>query len=360
MNLRSLTILVTLSSLYACGEVSTLGTGMDSGGTGGRDPDQTEGKETEAGTGSGGTAGTGGKASGEGNAPSHGGTGTAGEGGTSAGASPGAGGNEEEPEELCQDTLDTNQGADPPAEEECEEIGTALEAAYDAALDGAELTVTPLAGTWVTGSGPQRIELVLDAQGKGTLLFGEPTALPEISDPEEPYLTNRDADDAEDLLGLGHLKRYPGFPYTVVSANGQGSEMSFHILVMETWDSWCQLQAPVASASAHACYACMGDDRLYSIVDDASSCDAPEGCYAGESLNEEDRVHCGRFELCLMPHHSVCNCNSDGCFANLAATGQLTVYPYELTLDPVDTTILRLKSLSELEEKKTYYLQKQQ
>ncbi|WP_433926453.1 hypothetical protein AB3662_26390 [Sorangium cellulosum] len=271
----------------------------------------------------------------------------------------GTGGTDMVPPELCQNDVDTNQGEAPPSEEQCQEIGTVLKAEHDTARQGAELAVAPLAGTWVTGSGPERVELVLDATGQGTLLFGEPTDLPPVSDPDELYLTNRAANDPEDIFGLEHLKIHPGFKYSVVAESGHGSEMSFHIWIMEVWEDWCAAQTPVPSPHSRHCYACMYDEGGYSFITDRSVCEAPAGCYAGRSLDEEKMVDCGRLELCVLPHYNVCNCTADECFANLGNQSQLTVYPYAVTLDPLDTTILRLKSLSELDDKKTHYLEEQ-
>ncbi|WP_437479386.1 hypothetical protein WME75_33400 [Sorangium sp. So ce1014] len=314
-----------------------------------------EGGGPDTGTGTGGSP-PGTTATGTGGSP----TGTSAVGGGGDTTATGMGGTEVIPPELCQDYVETNQGQELPAEEECPEIGMALKAAHDTALQSAELAVAPLAGTWVTGSGPARVEIVLDAKGQGTLLFGEPTDLPPISDPDEPYLTSREDNDAEDIFGLRYLKKYPGFKYSVVAESGHGSEMSFHVWVMEVWEGWCAAQTPVPSPHSHHCYACMYDDGVYSFVTGETGCEEPAGCYAGQSLDEEKRVDCGRVELCVMPYNNVCNCTADECFANLGgAPGQLTVYPYTVTLDPVDTAILRLKSLSELEDKTTYYLDKQ-
>src|SRR5690606_6871138 len=60
---------------------------------------------------------------------------------------------------LCMTSVETNQGESPPSEDECPAIGAELKAAHDSALQGTELTVPLLAGTWAAGSGPERIEL---------------------------------------------------------------------------------------------------------------------------------------------------------------------------------------------------------
>jgi hypothetical protein len=257
----------------------------------------------------------------------------------------------------CVNTLDTNQGNDPPAAEECADIGEALKSAHDGALVTADLDVVPLAGTWLTGSGASRIEIVLDALGKGTVRFGEASMFPEFSEDDETFLTATGERDADDVLGLSHLKLQPGFAYSVLADSGRGSQMSFHVLVMEAWNDWCAAQTPIESPNSRNCYACMYDEGLYSF----SSCGEEPGCYAGDhDLSEEQRVHCGRVELCVMPHHNVCNCNAEECFTNLGNRNQLTDYPFTLELDPVDTTVLRLASHSELVEKVTYYLEKQE
>ncbi|WP_437736498.1 hypothetical protein [Sorangium sp. So ce1335] len=329
------------------GDESSGGGGPEPGtGAGGSPP----GTTAATGTGSGGTTETG-----TGGSPPAA-SGVGGGGDTTA---TGAGGTEEIPPDLCPGGVESDDEREPTSEEQCQEIGAVLKAEHDTALQGAELAVAPLAGTWVIGSGPERVELVLDAQGQGTLLFGEPTDLPPMSDPDELYLTNRAANDAEDLFGLDHLKIHPGFRYSVVAESGRGGEMSFHIWVVEVWEGWCAAQTPVPSPYSRHCHACMYDEGRYTFISSRSACEVPPGCYAGHTLEEDKLVDCGRLELCVLPNYNVCNCTGDECFANLGGSqNQLTVYPYTVTLDPADATILRLKSLSELDGR-TYYLDKQ-
>jgi hypothetical protein len=402
---RPLLALLTLCSLFACDVESTLGTGMDSGGNagdpadpggyGGEDPAASGTGASEAGKGT--RAGSGGQTSGSGGASAgrSGGAPDAGRGGTTSSAGTGgmggrgggstsSAGSESASSGMgstagmeamagaptggtssnCESNwLDTNQGIQPPPAEDCPAIGETLKQAHDAALEGKALEVVPLVGTWVDGSGSTRIELVLDATGLGTLRFGEATDFPEITDPDEPYLTTIGERDADQIFDLAHLSVRLGFGYRVIADEGRGSEMSFHINTMEPWEEWCGLQRPVQSPYARACYACMYDAGKYSFFEDtpAEQCGDEVGCYEGILESDpEKRVHCGRYELCVVPHHNVCNCTVDGCFANVAVNDQLTVYPFSATLDPVETTVLRLASLSELREKTTYYLEKQE
>lgn len=268
-------------------------------------------------------------------------------------------------------TVDTNQGQPPANNEECAEIGTALKDAHDAALQGEVLEVQALAGTWVVGSGVERIELVLEGTGAGTLRFGDEEYFPTISDPDATFLTIG-SHDASGVFGYEHLGQHMGFAYSVIAENGRSSEMSFHISTMQAFEDWCALQSPVASPLGRACYACMADEGVYSLVTEPHSedgvvtdeCGPQIGCYAGVSetgdAEELERVDCGRFELCIAPYHNACNCTAEECFANVEVRDQLTEYPYSVSLDPVDTSVLRLESLSELVAKTTFYLTKQE
>lgn len=264
---------------------------------------------------------------------------------------------EDEQEPSCgSNTLDPNQGNPPPDPEDCDAIGQALAAGHDAALAGEVLEIEPLVGTWVDDSGEPSVELVLDVTGKGTLRFGQASEFPEATESDETLLTGTENADASDPFAFSHFRPHPGFGYTVIAESGRGSEMSFHILTVEAFEPWCALQAPVASPYAPSCYACEEVAELYSFF---SGCGAQDGCYASDRDPDEAlRVHCGRVELCAMPYDSVCACTADECFANVEIQGQLNFYPYQVELDPVDTTVLRLRSLSELAEQVTYYLER--
>ena len=400
---RSLCFFLTCGSLVACTTgISELGHGTDqesggSPGSGGENDDSPRGGTRPVGTGgttvgSGGTtarggsgkggsssgkggsssgrggSATGGKASSAGQPATTGGSaglseGDAGEGATggtgnatSVGGAYSTGGVGEQPE--CVSYMDMNQGDDPPQSEDCPAIGAALKEAHDNALLGEEVEVEPLAGTWATGSGTERIELVLDAAGNGTLRFGEASEFPSFEAGDETFLTTTGELDAVEVSDYSHVKIHQGFAYSIIAESGRGSELSFHVVGLEAFDGWCAEQAPVLSPNAKACYACMYDEGYYTF----SSCGLDQrGCFAGKLVYDpEERVHCGRVELCVVPYHKACLCNADGCFANLTMHDQLTDYPFTLQRDPVDPSILRLASLSELRPKVTKYLEKQE
>jgi hypothetical protein len=324
--------------------------GADTGGTG------------AGGTGMGANGGTGMGANGMGGSGANGGTGMGGSGangGTGMGAN-GMGANGGSP--ACEiSTLDTNQGNQPPAFDECAEIGANLEAAYDAAIVGKPLKIAPLVGTWIDGAGTAKIELMLAQNGAGMLRFGEASEFPLIADPTEPFLTEVTANDPRHVLDLGHEKIQPGFGYSVLADTGGGSQMSFHIQVFEAFETWCAQQPSLPGGRAPNCYSCMEDVGYYTFYtsDDNMGCGVDQGCFGTDpGTGELSRVDCGRLALCAVPFNAACVCTAERCFANRGLNDQLAVYPFTVTVDPVAPTFVRLESLSPFQTT-TYYLEKQ-
>jgi hypothetical protein len=380
MTHRPLFVLLTLTSLtalYACGEVKRLGTGIDpdaengaASGFGGEEPGGGGTGGSQGGATKGGAGGTAGRDGQGGRAPLAGSAGTdagvagslvtggrQGRGGADGGSfsvSGNPGMEQAAGRDSCSGaTVDTSQGAAGKAAQSCTDTGTALKVAYEEALTGETLEVAPLAGMWVDGSGADRVELELDPAGTGTLRFGEASDFPEISDPDEPFLTSIGENDASEVFELDRSKLQLGFSYSVIADAGRGSEMSFHIFFSQAWDDWCAEQTPALSLHAQSCYACMEDAGYYRLS--GNDCGSEAGCFASDGTGEETRVHCGRLALCLMPYTAVCACAEDECFANLQGEDQLSRRSYTVTLDPVDLTVLRL---SHADPAYTHYLAK--
>jgi hypothetical protein len=192
------------------------------------------------------------------------------------------------------------------------------------------LDVKPLAGTWSDGTGDERLELVLDETGRGTLTHGDPAELPEPV-AEEAYLTGIGALDAR----APALPRYGtlihGFEYSVVPVEGRASELSFAVRGSEPWDEWCALQRPVRGP---LCYGC--EFAAWSSMFAGTECGERAGCYVGQSSDTDHvRVHCGRSSLCSWSF-SVCSCDQYSCTSQPALTHEFVV-----ALDPFDAGVAR-------------------
>jgi hypothetical protein len=185
------------------------------------------------------------------------------------------------------------------------------------------LEVEVLAGTWRDGEGDERIELVLDATGHGSLLYGEPGELP-LVDPAAAYLVDEMKAEAE-------YQRL-GFTYELHPVDGGGSEMTAQVRLTEPWAEWCSLQTPKPGAT---CYACEVDYNMgYRFF--YNEC-GTSGCFipTTPAATQLAQVDCGRTNLCLS-FSRVCECNSTFCKASRTSR-DLT-----FALDPVDSNVLRV------------------
>jgi hypothetical protein len=205
----------------------------------------------------------------------------------------------------------------------------------DASVPPAEpiptLDVKPLAGRWSDGTGDERLELVLDETGHGTLTLGEPSEWPE-PEAEEAYLSDIGALDARTMALPGYRTLLHGFEYSVVPVDGRASELSFAVGGSEPWAEWCALQKPVRGPY---CYGCefVGGSGMFA----GTECGERAGCYVGQSSDMDYvRVHCGRSSLCGWSV-SVCSCNKHSC------TSQHTLnHEFVVALDPFDEAVARL------------------
>ena len=354
MPIRNAATFLLLSSLVACsGEVAKLGAGIDSeSGSGG---DSTDAGSSAAFPVSGGGAGGGAGASDE---PDTGGTaggsavGYAGSpaGGFSvatggAASIPGTAGTAglspthmNPPSNGCTTTEmvaaeDASLSSNAASEEECDMIAAAqLDSKRQA--ENKELEVAPLAGTWLDEA-DERVELVLDATGRGSYLVGDDEELPAIDDPYEPYLSSQgpeQIDPGRDERPIGARRN---FRYRVYPESGRASEMTFRYRNSEPWDEWCALQTPIRGDQCYACELALQGGRGGSWLDDG--CGTGPGCFTSNDANQMVQLHCGRAALCGSIF-GVCTCSSEECWGTtIDSSGSVTV-----TLDPVDTNVLRL------------------
>jgi hypothetical protein len=209
--------------------------------------------------------------------------------------------------------------------EECRKREADIERELETLFEPFELSVAPLAGTWSDGEGDQRLELVLDEKGRGTLLFGEEIELPGFDDPEQPYLLELTPEQwAQAGRSEPNFLKRQGFRYQVVPKNGRASDMTFAIFPSEPWADWCAAQTPVLGLN---CYSC--ELRLDGFLT------GPELCYqSSPNISDLEVVEssCERLVLCA----NACVCTHDSCRA-----GAHDALLYRVTIDPVDVTVLR-------------------
>ena len=188
--------------------------------------------------------------------------------------------------------------------QDCDVIA-ARDASYRAEALTPTITETPAhAGVW-TGyienggfaSGSDEVSLVVAADGRGTVLFGEEGALaPELSDPE-----------AVDPMIIGShpgYGAYEGYPYTLYRVEAIGDRLRFQIRTGEPWGPWCRAQ------SSYPWDAC----RYNCVQRSVQGEQAEDGCFVwGEANNPSTReaVSCAAFSLCFT--WSACACTAESC-----------------------------------------------
>jgi hypothetical protein len=227
------------------------------------------------------------------------------------------------------------------SEDECTSRAAQDLARREENMTASMLSVEPLAGTWVDGIGEDRVELVLDAKGAGSIRLGDPSQFPEVGDPTQAFLVPSDVTGRTMLVKGGSM--VPGFRYALIPKAGRASEMSFVLNAFAPWDEWCSLQPPIRGENCYSCMHDLGGGTVY-VGDE---CGDRRGCYVTHAQFHLE-VDCGRVELCSSSV-SVCSCTKDECVGGFEPSLR-----YTAMLDPVDTSVLRL--LAETGGEETRYL----
>lgn len=166
----------------------------------------------------------------------------------------------------------------------------------NAAKTGA--TLSDYASTWVGyaelvefADGSDRVTLVLDENGHGTLTVGES---------EDPTLEPAVAPSMVDDL-------VPGFPYTILGAELDEARLAFGVQRTEVFAPWCALQTPVLfdpnGETRYGCYPNYGSERM----------DEEGRCFIEPVGQAEIEVACDVF-LCDIPY--ACECTQAACAWN--------------------------------------------
>jgi hypothetical protein len=168
------------------------------------------------------------------------------------------------------------------------------------------------AGSWAGyaeayefGGVSDRVRVVLDASGVGTIEFGDGPAVP-APDPDIGYMVDHRTSFILQGQDLNAVR--VGFPYAVRSSTVEVKRLRLGIDPRELYQAWCQLQTSYLDEAM---------DR-YTCLPEASGigplqCPAPAletECCGTRASGLSVREDCGKMALCST---AVCDCTAAGC-----------------------------------------------
>lgn len=153
-------------------------------------------------------------------------------------------------------------------------------------------------------SGSDRVRLVLDEDGNGTVTFGEGTPRPMPTDADDPF-PDLDEGGIERLMYDSH---HEGFSHDIAEANVEAERLRARTGPTNIYgQAACALQTPVLVEDSDV-------DNWYSCVPGSSAAHREEGCFLvnlSDPNGSELEVPCKKLELCF----SRCDCTSTECTA---------------------------------------------
>jgi hypothetical protein len=163
------------------------------------------------------------------------------------------------------------------------------------------------AEAYVFSDGSDRVRLVLDSEGRGTVQVGARELLPPPSDPSVGYPPG--PWNFEDNNGLVRLQ--PGFRYPIYRARVEAKRVRLDADSHDLWRDWCSMQTPIGvnSSGDHIC--------VPELINSFGN-----GCqYRDAATGEPVQVDCLRTVLCQIPPPSpstekvypVCQCSATSC-----------------------------------------------
>jgi hypothetical protein len=165
--------------------------------------------------------------------------------------------------------------------------------------DGAE----PLVGYWdgyvedyVFDYTSNRVRLVLDDAGHGTLEVGDAEPIPPATDPDADYPPDRKVSP----LGITP-ELLPGARYTALRLEIEAGRIQFGVMPDELYAGWCSLQTPLLVEPSEPYYQCVPSGGLSW---------GGEQCYVRPDGQELwVAMSCTKLGLC----NSVCLCDESAC-----------------------------------------------
>ena len=205
------------------------------------------------------------------------------------------------------------------------------------------------AEAYVFSDGSDRVQLVLDSEGRGTVQVGARALLPPPSDPSMGYPPG--PWNFEDNNGLVRLQ--PGFRYPIYRARVEAQRIRLDADSHDIWREWCATQTPIGinSAGEHTC--------VPDLIDPHG-----QGCqYQDSGTGAVVQVDCLRAVLCQTEPpcpscteatYPVCRCSATSC----AIRSVTERYPVQIdgALDDTGRQLVGTMAIDDLQERVTIRL----
>jgi hypothetical protein len=143
--------------------------------------------------------------------------------------------------------------------------------------------------------GSDRVRLLIDASGQGSVQVGELALWPAATDPN---VGPPGQWDRSNNYGIANL--VPGFLYPIYDPRVEARRIRFSVNYHDAWRDWCRMQTPVLSAQLGT-YACAPDQGYDPATSD------PNRCYVRDPITQAVvEYDCFKWELCQLT--APCSC----------------------------------------------------
>jgi hypothetical protein len=201
----------------------------------------------------------------------------------------------------------------------------------DIGHDGAELS--DYAASWdgygeavsFPESGSDRVRLILNANGEGTLELGDAPPVPTPTQAEGGYLVDTSAGGP----GTPTNAFRDGFKYPVHEARVEAGRIRFGIDPFDLYGAWCALVPPVPNPQRPSGYACGVSGSANNLAPDECFFDFPTGDPMEPWLTVP--TDCGIWVVC--GGGGPCTCTASACGPNVTPSDGISLDNYPVVVD---------------------------
>jgi len=199
--------------------------------------------------------------------------------------------------------------------------------------------------------GSDRVRVMIDGDGHGTLEVGNAALLPAPTDPNVGYPPGTDSNGLTGVIGPSPGLT-EGFLYPIYATQVQANRIQLGANPGDLYAAWCALQTPIpyyetelpADAGKVTSIPGASDagtvETYYTCLPNEPSMTGANGCTQTAPDGTVTPVDCGKLVLCQFS--AVCQCSASGCVSQQIAAGTpVASYPVELdgALDPTGTML---------------------